>query len=973
MHPQNLWKLRAALALFLGASVVPVAVAQTTTTTDQQEEETTIKLERFEVTGSRLSGATAEGTLSVSLYKMDAPENIGYSNIGDLLRRKLPQFGGGIGTVNEGFGNGGSGQSTVSLRNLPLSRTLFLVNGRRFNGDINMIPAVGIDRVEVLNDGASPIYGSEAVAGVVNVILKRGYEGGELRARYANTTTGDVGEARFGFVYGGKTNNDRTSFTLAMDWNKRNLMMTPERAVSLPSGDSVSGTSNPGLFTPNSTAAQRLAANATISGDPGHVAGVTNVNILVPLRWFVDTPGTVLTSASQIPSAFNPTAFLTLPSSMSTSARNAARDAEEIARNALLPSGSPVRYGPNKVLLPGLNPGFPFGYLTYGFRPQEGAALSFTSETKITDDLSVIFDVQHARNESENALAASPLSGRTVAATNYWYQQVFPAASAAGNSFGFGYRPTEIGSRVTFNKFEETTITAGLKGTINDRWRYTVTYNRDEWRLHQRQTGGVISTAFNTALASSSSTAAFNPFGFTPLFSTTSPAHPLAFWSSMTGSADSVSRALYELGEVVVGGNVWELPAGDIEASVGVEYRREETKFNPDQSLRTGAIFPFNIVSGYDLPRRITSYYAESNVPIFRSLSLSLAARNEDFDDVGQTGWKPRVAFRWEALPGQVTVRGSWAKGFVAPGVTSLTASAPTQSFQELFNPLTNVRTQPTQGVILIGNPGLQPLDSDSKLFGVVYSPKAVKGLTVGLNYYRIEEEGIPFTSAQYIVNQWFAAGPDNTSNPYGPNASPSAENPLGARVILNIDGSLRQVTNVGPINSGQRLTDGLDFFANYTRVTSMGDWSLNASWTKVMTFEQENFPGAGSIDYLGYYWPSGSALGNYGFPVWKGSLSAAWSKGRYSASIGYNYVDGYDENNGTTTTADDRSVEAYATLDIRIGYKIPFIEAQLTVGSNNVTDEQPPKVLTSFENQYDRAIADLRGRMLFVELSKRF
>jgi hypothetical protein len=169
------------------------------------------------------------------------------------------------------------------------------------------------------------------------------------------------------------------------------------------------------------------------------------------------------------------------------------------------------------------------------------------------------------------------------------------------------------------------------------------------------------------------------------------------------------------------------------------------------------------------------------------------------------------------------------------------------------------------------------------------------------------------------------------------------------------------------------RLTDGFDFFADYRQSTSVGDWNLGASWTKVSTFEQENFPGAGKIDYLGYYWPSGSALGNYGFPVWKGSLSASWKKDRYSATAGFNYVDGYIENNGTTTVADDRTVGSYRTIDLRVGYMIPWIEAQLTVGVNNVSDVQPPKVPTSFENQYDRAIADLRGRMIFVDLSKKF
>jgi iron complex outermembrane receptor protein len=962
-------RLWAAAGLSLFAATA--AWAQSAPATEPAPSDPAVVLEKFQVTGTRLTGAAVEGSLSVSLYKMDTTANSGYSNFGELLRKKLPQFGGGVGTVNEAFGNGGTGAATISLRNLPISSTLFLIDGRRTNIDINQIPNLAIDRIEVLNDGASAVYGSDAVAGVVNVILKRHYEGAQLTTRYANTTDTDVGEWRAGLVLGAKAG--RTSLMLALEHSERNILMTPDRAVSIPAGDSVSGTSNPGLLTPNSTAAQRLAANATVAGDAGHVAGVTNVNVLVPLRWFVDTPGTALTTAAQVPGAFNPVVFLTLPSTMSVTARNSARDAEEAARNAALPSNSPVRYGPNKVLLPGVNPGFPFGYFTYAIRPAEFTGLNLTTDTALTDNLSFFLDLRVDRNESANALAASPLSGRTVPTTNYWYQQVFPAAVAAGNSFGFGYRPTEIGSRITYNKFEDATVVAGFKGTLDGKWNWQVGYLRDEGKLVSTQTGGVLTPAFNAALAAGTAATAFNPFSFTELFASVSPGNPAALINSFAGSASSYFRAKLEQADVNVSGEVWTLPAGPVAAAVSAEYRKEVIDTRHDSALLTGGISPFNVVSPFFDSREIVSYSAELNVPVLRRLSLSFAGRMEEFDDVGSTGLKPRVSFRWEPLPKELTIRGSWAQGFIAPTPNALSAGSPTQSFQELFNPVTGIRTQPTQGVILIGNPGLQPEESDSYLVGVVWSPKRAKGLTVGVNYYRIEQTNIPFTSAQYIVNQWFDAGPTNAANPFGPGAAASAQNPLAARVILNVDGSLNQVQNVGPINSGARLTDGLDFFGSYLFSAAVGDFTLEASWTKVMTFEQENFPGAGTVDYLGYYWPSGSALGNFGFPVWKGSTSLEWKKGRFSGSVGYNYTHGYTEINTTASAADDVAIPSYGTIDLRLGWRIPRIEASLMVGVNNVADTQPPRVASSFENQYDRAIGDIRGRVVFVELSKKF
>ncbi len=953
--------LGAGLSLFAAQAAFAQTPPPVAGTTDE-----TVKLEKFEVTGSRLTGAAVEGSLSVSLYKMDDIQNSGYSNFGELLRKKLPQFGGGVGTINEAFGNGGSGQATISLRNLPLSRTLFLINGRRTNADINMIPTTAIEAIEILNDGASAIYGSDAVAGVVNVKFKRDYEGGEFRARYSNTTDTDVGESRFGMVWGAKLNG-KVSLTAAIEHSERNLLMHYNRDVSVPAGDSVSGTSNPGLFTPNSTVAQRLAANATIATDAGHVAGVTNVNVLVPLRWFVNTSGAALTSASQVPAGFNPAVFLTLPSTMSVTARNAARDAQEATLNAALGASAIVRYGPNKVILPGVNAGFPFGYYTYAFRPQEMTSISFTSEATISENLKFFADLFIARNESANALAPSPLSGRTMAATNYWYNQVFPATAAAGNTFGFAYRPIELGSRITFNKFDNVAFTGGFKGTIEDKWNYEIAYKRDSWKVTSIQTGGVFATAFNNALNASTQAAAFNPFVFTPFLTEDAPANT-ALLPSLGGSATEIDRYVINQIDANVNGQILDLPAGPLSLSVGAEWRKEIQDDRPDTNLTTGAVFPFNIVSAFQGDFEVVSYYAETNIPVIKNLDVQLAGRFEDYSTVGTTGIKPRISFGWKPLGDELNVHGSYAKGFVAPSISALDAGSPSQSFTELFNPVTGVRTQPTAGTILIGNPNLKPSTSESTLVGVTYSPKAVKGLTAGINYYRIEENGIAFTSDQYIVNEWFAAGPTNASNPFGPTAVPSAQNPLGARVILNVDGSLNQVQNVGPINSGKRLTDGWDVFASYYQDTQLGRFTVETSWTMVTTFEQENFPGAGTIDYLGQYWPSGSALGNYGFPELKGSTSVAWKKDRYSASASYNYVDGYTEaGNG------NNPISSYSTIDIRIGYKIPKIEADLTIGSNNVFDRQPPFIATSFETQSDRAITDIRGRMIWVELSKKF
>ncbi|MDD3179343.1 MAG: TonB-dependent receptor [Opitutaceae bacterium] len=935
-----------------GVSIPIVANAQTTTSSDKTDG--TVTLEKVEVTGTRLSGATVEGALSVSLYKMDDVILQGYSNVGEMLRKKLPQFGGGIGTVNEGFGNGGSGETLVSLRDLPLSRTLFLVNGRRTNADLNLIPKAAVERVEILNDGASAIYGTDAVAGVVNFILKKDYQGAEVTARFANTTKTDISEQRYTMVTGGKVLN--TTFTVSFEASQSNSQFSTDRSVSTPSGDSVSGTSNPGLFTPRASSAETAAAAA---------AG----NLLVPLRWYVNpAKATGLTSASQIPSAFNPAVFLTVPNTMSATARNNARNAEEARLNAILGTNSPVLYGGNATLMPGLNPGFPYGYYTLAVRPSERMGLTLNTNSKLTEKIKMFTDIVVSRNQSENNLAPSPLSGFAMGATNYWYNQVFPAAAAADRNFSYSYRPAELGPRITYNEFEETRIVAGLKGEIAQGWDFEVAVMNDLWSLKSVQTGGVYASVYDAALNDGTAGGAFNPYGVTPVMSMVSPVNPGSLIDTFKGSASSIEHQRMRQIDATVRGELFDMPAGPLKAVVGVERRLVRDIYQPDVSLLTGSIFPFNIESAYGYSRGINAGYFETEVPVTKTLALPLAARYEKFSDVGGTGVKPRLAFRWEPMARELTIRGSWAKGFVAPSMGDLDPSAPYQSYTELYNPVTDIRTQATEGSIFQGNPALKPAKSDSYLVGIVYSPKKAKGLTVGMNYYRIKESSIPFTSDQYIVNQWFANGPDSASNPFGANAAPSAANPLGAQVEMNVDGSLYQVRNVGPINTGTRLTDGIDLFANYEFDTSIGRFIWDTTWTRVLTFEMENFPGAGKIDYLGKYWGSGSAMENYGFPYWKGSSGLTWKYRDYTLGLGYNYAGGYKEDE-----YDNRSVESYQTYDIRASYRIPKIDVVLNVGVNNFTDEQPPYVITSFENQYDRAIGDIRGRVWFVEMSKRF
>ncbi|MFM7099833.1 MAG: TonB-dependent receptor plug domain-containing protein [Verrucomicrobiota bacterium] len=946
---------RRLLTLGLGAQLLalPAVVAQ-----DAAPE----AMEATVVTGTRLTGAEAEGTFKVDLYKAEAVLNQGYVNTAEMLRRKVPQFGGGIGTVNDGFGNGGSGAATISLRNLPGNRTLVLLNGRRTTADLNLLPQLALGGTEILNDGASSIYGSDAVAGVVNFRTRQGFDGVEVFSYYGNTFDTDISDFRVASLWGKNTEN--SSFLAGIEYSHANSQLSVDRAISRPAGDSVSATSNPGTFTPRG-----LPSNRT------------------PLRWSLNPAFNggatfALNDPSQIPAGFTPVASIN-NTGLSASQAVAARNAEEARLNGLLPANSPVRYGPSPSLAPGVNPGFPFGFYTIAVRPYERYnAFGSAQHDIFGKNLEIFADILYSRNQSENILAPSPLGGRVLPSANYWMQKVFPGTA---NAFTFGYRPVELGPRVTFTDFELARVVAGLKGQIGDStWKWESAFTHDRQEVDDVQTGGVLADKYNTLLGGTTAASSFNPFGYTPIGSPVggSAANSADTIQSLRGSAGSKDVATLQMFDFNIGGEVFDLPGGAVAVNAGYELRQTGVDSQPDFALLNGLVFPFNADSSFTGSRDVNSVFGEVNIPIIggdislpgvQSFNVSVAGRNEHFSDLSphSTGFKPRVAFRWEVLESQLTVRGSWAQGFVAPGLRSLSLTAPFQSYDELLNPLTGTRTQPEEGVIYVGNDKLKPSTSDSFLIGTVYSPKFIKGLSLGLNYYRIQEANIPFTSSQYIVSQWYAYNPNNpeaAGNPFGANAAPSAQNPTGAQVELKADKELYQVRNVGPINSGERMTDGIDLNAEYFLETGIGKFTLSGAATRVLTFEQEDFPGAGSIDYLGRYWGGGAALGNYGFPQWKANTGLLWEWDRYSIGFAWNFVDGYKEQE-----VNDRQVENYQTFDLRVGYKIHKIDALLSAGINNLFDEAPPRVLSSFENQYDRAIGDVRQRMYFVSMSKKF
>lgn len=954
------WGKVIAMALVTQLGILPMMFSQEAA---GPGEEQPTELKPVIVTGTYLASEDAAGTLTVTPIELAQPQNVGYPAVADVLRTKAVQYAGGTGVVNPGFGNGGDGSAQVSLRGLPPDATLLLVNGRRTSSsDLNLIPEAAIERIEILNDGASAVYGSDAVAGVVNIILKEEYSGLTLGSYYLNTTETDISDWKVNVLAG--TTTEKSKFVASLEYAKANAQMSVDRDRSRPLPFQTSQTSNPGRF---------VRAGAL---PPDQIA----------LRWSLVPENTRgLTNAIQIPAGFDPVAVVTVPAG---SNRVAFRNYMEQQLNATLPPDSPVRYGNTPPLLPGFAEGFPYGVYTIGYRPHEKYAGYFSAQHKIFDEnLEGFMSGYYAANSSMNQLAPSPLSGFVVQPSNYWYQQIFPEAASNGIPMTVAYRPVEAGPRITYTDFEDIHVVTGLRGRIAESsWHWETGFLFDRTEVDETQTGGILTEVYSALLADPTPNA-WNPFGYTPIGGT-SVVNPQTTVESMVASATTKSIATALGWDARINGDIVKLPGGYLSGAAGIEYRREKLDFEPDYAIQNQAVFPFNQQLPLHAVRDSMGYFGEllipvvgedMNIPAVSSLSFSAAARYEDFSDVGDTGVKPRFSFRWQPINKQLTIRGSYAEGFIAPSFWDL-YQQPGQDFIEVYNPYTGLREQPENAVLVIGNPNLKPIEAESWMIGCVIEPEALKGLSFAFDYYRIKQDGIPFASAQYIVNQWFnynPSDPRDPTNPFGPNAGPSPQNPLGAQVELNELDEISQIRNVGPINSGTRLTDGIDVSASYRLETDIGAFTLAGQATRILTFEQEDFPGAGSIDYLGRYWGPGAALSDVSFPEWRANITLTYEYKRWTAALAWNYVSGYEEDptqqNWQGEDSYSRKVDDYYTFDLRVGFRIPKIEADLMAGINNIFDEPPPLVESSFENAYDRRIGDIRGRMWFVSLTKEF
>ena len=967
----------AGLSLMIGDTSAQ-NISPTTAETSPAENGDAPETERVMVTGSNIPRAADEVPASpVVTIDRAGIDDSGRATISDVLQRLPINSGGNFNeTATNSFAPGSSG---LSLRGLGQNSTLTIIDGRRVapyalpqNGtsafsDLDSIPQGAVERVEILKDGASAIYGADAIAGVVNIVLRDDYQGLELTSRYGNTTHSDAGEILNQLV--GGVANKKGSFLFTADFYKRNEQRLADRSYSQ-SADSA-----------------RNQPDAT-TGSPGYNF-VTFPGRAVGGTFPPGTPyGTDNRSSRPFPGLF------TLPDGSTVSAIPGTNGQ---SLNDYQSGYIPYNYNSSVTDYPDTD--------RYGFFAKGKYAL-FPWLTTYTELL-------YNHSDSRFQAAPAPIESDTqealfIPANNPYNPFGVPIGYGANNGTDFRFRALDFGPRVNHlsTDFYRALFGSTVKLPLDFSFDSSGLYSQSH--VYNFGQNNISDPALRASLMSTDPATAFN------VFSGVEGANSQALINSLKVNTINDSTAELTLFDGKLNGPVpyLKLPAGPVMVALGGEYRHERLNNQNDPLSASFQVAGAGGVSTFS-ERDVYAGFYEVDVPVVSplwnfpgvyALDLVAAQRYEHYSDFG--GYSaPKFTVREQPIK-DLTLRGSYSEGVRAPSLSELAGN--NINFETLDDPL-GLGGGPDYQVNSQGNPHLQPEKSYALYGGFVYSPSFsfTKGLSISLDWSQIIRrrtiQPLPLT---VLLQE------------YG-------QDPAGNDIVVR--GSNRQIDHINDFftNVGAVKVRAFDFDVSYNYETKFfGTFSLDTTGTYLQSYKVITGLSDPNLGVDGYnnkivsY--AGTDIFGVALPQFKAQASAFWNykfglrniSGETPASndakdntpaasektVGYaqainlgvtlNFVSPYQEaveNDDVTGGIKQfniapgsaealRTVQSFTTVDLIASYT--FRNVTFTVGVNNVGDEKPPFLYGLDQNQtnnYDFTQANSLGRFVFTEVKLKF
>ncbi|MDX2111939.1 MAG: TonB-dependent receptor plug domain-containing protein [Verrucomicrobiota bacterium] len=919
----------------VGLGLSSMAYAQTEST------EPIVELEKTVVTGSLIPSAGETTLAPVTFIDTTAIRNTGVAtSVLEIIRKSAPQFvgNGNLGASNGNVASGSTGGgSFVALRN---TSTLVLINGRRaaispiagsggFNGvDLNQIPVSAVERIDILNDGASAIYGADATAGVVNIILKTKYQGGEVGTRYGVSDNEGSWEERSAYTTFGASNG-KTSVTISAEWNKQDPLFQAERSFS-----------NPAYGTPSFAGVINIGSNYYVL-KPG--LNAPPVNSDKPIGDLV-TEGVYVGPFTQTDIAFN--------------------------------EGAATGYGFNLAQ-----------YVTV-LLSKERRGGTINLEHKISDYATVFGDILYSRNQTLSQINAQPLGTNaffnapashpynptnvTVRVRNRFVTNPRQYFYDSTSLRALGGLKGDITDKISYE-------VAGNWNEVNQSYK-----NRNVYDLTALMDSAGLSTTADPAgpndrplinfFAREQAPGAVNASGSVGTASSDFTSRLTTFDAVVRGSAFEIPMGDIQFAvgaehrrELLIGtADLNSIPDSD-----GVIKWVGATSVQPIKAKR-----------------EIASFFGELNIPLlgpdqdipaFYKLNLDLQARHEKFSDTSDPTVK-KIGLRWEVLKDELVVRSAWGESFNAPDLYSM--YGPTD--QGFTDPIVLTPKGASDGVEIGqaqqeggANPLLQPAESTSYGFGFVYTPKFAKGLSLEVNYFNIKEDnivgGIPSETILQDVEDNGAASPYAKFVAFNNFAGRPGATPVTAAGQISTDGAA-DIENVYVTVNSQNLSsqelDGFDFVVKYANKYDFGKIDFASTWTYFTNYDIQILPTGAPEETAG----RASNL-NGTIPRWRVYNTLTYGISGFDFTVGHTYIPSMPYENAPVGV----EMDSYQTFDASVSYafgeEVSMLNGlTLRVGVNNIGNVMPPLA----PELYDQSNADIDtydpiGRLFYIEASYKF
>jgi iron complex outermembrane receptor protein len=916
------------------AALAPSAFAQ-----DDQS------VQRVEITGSSIKRVDAETAVPVTVIKADDLKKQGITTVEQILQTvsavQVQQ------SSSQAVGAGTGGASFADMRGLGANKTLVLLNGRRIANqafdssapDLNLIPFAAIERVEVLRDGASALYGTDAISGVINFITRRDYRGGTitLGVDHPQRSGGGSHSANMGFGIG-DLQKDGLNILGFVDFQKQDQVLTSQRPYYQQQY------LKNGVFAPSGTTfpATWIGTVNQFPNDAGGYAATPNSNGCANSQHLYQRgdPSDPLTQnqCGEITSDF----IDWVPASKRISG---------------LLRGS-FKLGENNTL--GLE--------------------AYTAQSKVTSRIAPVpygALYMHSSNPFYPGKGITPLPpGITLSP-----DQMGAPGALNDDALFIKYRDVINGYREDSNTATQSRFIASLEGNAYD-WDYNVAASLNTNHVQDYLSHGYTDINILAPQDLNPNSATYGAFVIDDRINPFGPQTP----EGAAVLASAVKRGIVQYGngtvQTIDGHASHDLPdwlksgrPGAI--AIGFEGRHERfvNTANPEyaaQVVASTGIDPGTYNAGW---RNVWAGFAEWNLPILKSLDFTLSARYDHYSDFGNTT-NPKASFRWQ--PSKLfLLRGSYSTGFRAPSLYELNAAQTYGNSSGGQNdPLhSHIITGPDGKpkcvgdypqacnnqfeVLTGGNTELKPEKSKNFTLGTVLEP--VNDFTAEFDYYNIK-----FTNQISVVpdSDLFDPAQFNTFQQYYH---------YNANGQLSTDGTQCPGTNCGYVstlnqNLGAVHTDGVDMAFSYrANAGSLGKLNFGLQSTWVHSFKFQNVPNGEYIQNVGVY--QGAS------PIfrWQHNGEINWNFEPFSVGWAIHYKAGYDQPAGTFANANlganpDYKVSSYTTMDLFGTYAMPK-GFSLTVGVRNLADSKAPfSYQTSlFQTGYDPRYSDTLGRTYYA------